>query len=73
MGVEPVKRELFRSAIPADRVVVTNLTYPINNHYTFHTRRWIERVWGAQLSIIDILEHGHGRRQDLVVLSRQAT
>ena len=68
MGVEPVTIELFREPMPADRVVVSLTTYPINNHFTFHTRGWIERRWAAHHDVVDVIEHGHGRRQDLVVV-----
>jgi SAM-dependent methyltransferase len=68
MGVEPVTLELFRTPMPADRVVIAGTLYPINNLFTFHTRAWLERRWSAHFEIAEIVEHGHGRRQDLVVL-----
>ena len=69
-GVEPLSLELFRQEMPSERVVITNTTYPVNNHYTFHKRSWIERHWGAHTELVDIVERGHGGRQDLVVLRR---
>jgi SAM-dependent methyltransferase len=70
IGVESLSLELFRQEMPSERVVITNTTYPVNNHYTFHKRSWIERHWAAHAELVDIVEEGHGTRQDLVVLRR---
>jgi ubiquinone/menaquinone biosynthesis C-methylase UbiE len=69
-GIEPVSADVFDRPLPAERVVLTNVEYPVNNANVIHSHRWIRERWGRYLDVRDIIERAHGGHQDGAVIAR---
>ncbi len=64
--------ELFRAAMPAERIVFRwspNAGYRCN---TFTTQEYIQRVWGQFFEVCEIFDGGVENYQDIVILRRRA-
>lgn len=60
----------FSDEMLVDRLVFTNLYYPVNNTNVFHRLDYIKRRWSQFLSIEDIVQKAHGGHQDGIVLRK---
>jgi SAM-dependent methyltransferase len=69
-GAEPVTDADIAGEMPAERVVFTNLTWPVNNTNVIHHHAWIKRRWGRVMMLERILERAHGGHQDAALLRR---
>jgi ubiquinone/menaquinone biosynthesis C-methylase UbiE len=63
-----VDEEFFAKKDFGDRLVLTNLDWPVNNCNVFHTLEYIKRRWSKILTIEEIIPKCHGGHQDGVVL-----
>ena len=70
VGVQPVSVEVFQNPMPADRVVLTLTTSPINNTNVFHSEAWIRQRWGRFFDLQFIVARAHAVYQDAAVLTR---
>lgn len=71
-AIEPVSMEVFEHPMPADRVVLTLTTWPVNNANVFHSHAWIRERWGRFFDVPLIVERAHAEYQDAAVLTRRA-
>ncbi len=71
-GIEPVTLDVFRRPMPADRVVLTNAAWPVNNANVFHSEHWIRERWGSLFELRSIVERAHAVYQDAAVLTPRA-
>jgi SAM-dependent methyltransferase len=71
-AIEPVTLDVFLQPMPADRVVLTNMTWPVNNANVFHSERWIRERWGSLFELRSIVERAHAVYQDAAVLTPRA-
>jgi SAM-dependent methyltransferase len=69
-AVQPVSVEVFQNPMPADRVVLTLTTSPINNTNVFHSEAWIRQRWGRFFDLQFIVARAHAVYQDAAVLTR---
>jgi SAM-dependent methyltransferase len=71
-AIEPVSAEVFQNPMPADRVVLTLTTWPVNNANVFHSHTWIWERWGHFFDVQFIVARAHAEYQDAAVLTRRA-
>ena len=56
--------QLFAAPMPADRVVLYNTEYPINNVNVFHKLDYVRGRWGRVFDIEELVECAHGEHQE---------
>jgi SAM-dependent methyltransferase len=71
-AIEPVSMEVFQNPMPAERVVLTLTTWPVNNANVFHSHSWIRERWGRFFDIQLIVSRAHAEYQDAAVLTKRA-
>ena len=71
-AIEPVGVEVFEHSMPADRVVLTLTTAPVNNANVFHSHGWIQERWARFFDVQSIVARAHAEYQDAAVLTRSA-
>jgi SAM-dependent methyltransferase len=71
-AIEPVSMEVFQKPMPADRVVLTLTTWPVNNANVFHSHAWIRDRWARFFDLQFIVPRAHAEYQDAAVLTRRA-
>ncbi len=60
--------EFFKRDGFGERLVLTNLDWPVNNTNIFHHTDYIRRKWGAIFDVEDIIQSAHGGHQDGIIL-----
>lgn len=68
-AVQPVGLDVFQNPMPADRVVLTLTTWPVNNANVFHSHAWVRQRWGRLFDLQLIVERAHAEYQDAAVLT----
>jgi SAM-dependent methyltransferase len=71
LGLEPIPDEIFEESMPAERVVLVNLAYPVNNTNLIHSDRWIDERWGRFFAIEKIVERCHGGQQNGALVTKE--
>ncbi len=69
-GIEPVSADVFEQPMPAERVVLTLTSWPVNNANVFHSHGWIQQHWGHLMDLQLIVPRAHAEHQDAAVLTR---
>jgi SAM-dependent methyltransferase len=69
-GVEPVGADLLDAPPPGERVVFTNVEWPVYNANVIHSESWVRGRWGRILELEWIEERAHGHHQDAAILGR---
>lgn len=71
-AIEPIDVDAFSKPMPAERVVLTVPSWPVNNANVFHTHAWVRDRWGAIFAYVDIVERAHAEHQDAAILRKRA-
>jgi SAM-dependent methyltransferase len=53
---------------PAERVVFTCTTWPVNNTNVIHSREYVREHWGRIFDVQGFIERAHGNQQDMAIL-----
>lgn len=69
-GVAPVTAETFAGPMPGERLVFTNLAWPVNNTNVIHSHSWIRERWGRLWAVEKLIPACHGGHQDGAVLRK---
>jgi len=71
LNIRQITPDLFKSDMPANRVVLTHTGYSINNTNVFHTSGYIKERWGRLFRVLKIIPKAHGGHQDGALLLKE--